>query len=117
MCVLCTSDDCPIYMLLHEVTLQGMTYDELLDACRDEEERWKKASAGIVALNKARTRWSDIYTEMFEGDDSTEEKAEAELRAEEVYADTDSEDDGFAAAGGNVQAGKDSGEEADRDDE
>ncbi|TRM56523.1 hypothetical protein BD626DRAFT_575671 [Schizophyllum amplum] len=91
MCILCTSDVCPTYKLLEQVTLQGMTFDELLVACREEEERWKDASAAIVVLHKARTRWANTYTDMFEGGDNTEETMEAARRAENVPKDSEEE--------------------------
>ncbi|TRM58049.1 hypothetical protein BD626DRAFT_573868 [Schizophyllum amplum] len=69
MCLICPTAGCPDYELLSKVTVLGMTYTELLHACEEEEELWKKASGRIVTLNKMRTRWGDIYMEMLRNDE------------------------------------------------
>ncbi|TRM55515.1 hypothetical protein BD626DRAFT_574673 [Schizophyllum amplum] len=92
MCRTCISNTCPVYELLKKVIMLGMTYDELLRACEEEEERWKRASARIVMLNKTRTRWGDIYTDMFENSDDTEERVEDAMRAEGVYVDSEEDE-------------------------
>ncbi|TRM55101.1 hypothetical protein BD626DRAFT_543792, partial [Schizophyllum amplum] len=58
---------------------------ELVEACQEQEDRWKKAADTIVGLKKTRELWADIYADMFDGIGNTEERVEEAWRAEGVY--------------------------------
>ncbi|TRM56012.1 hypothetical protein BD626DRAFT_576171 [Schizophyllum amplum] len=113
MCEMCTSKACPVYELQKKVIMLGMTYGELVRACEEEEELWKKASAKIVMLKKSRTRWGDIYTDMFNEGDNTEKKVEEAMRAEGALEESEEEELSTAAEG--IDRVESKGEDVQRD--